>query len=138
MTSRSGKPRATLYRTTHVPPVLSDRPAVSRRRIAALAAAVALAAAACGGTADPTDLGADAIAPPSASPTVAGEVATDATTPTPPPGSGSQSAAPTPAAEAPEAAVRALDFTAPALAGGEVRGADFAGRDVVLWMWAPW
>lgn len=32
----------------------------------------------------------------------------------------------------------ALDFTAPALGGGTARGAELAGGDVVLWMWAPW
>jgi hypothetical protein len=36
------------------------------------------------------------------------------------------------------AAAAVLDWTAPALAGGEISGADFAGGDVVLWMWAPW
>ncbi len=32
----------------------------------------------------------------------------------------------------------ALDFEAPRLGGGTVRGIDHAGEDVVLWMWAPW
>lgn len=32
----------------------------------------------------------------------------------------------------------ALGFTAPALSGGTIRGAELAGQDVVLWMWAPW
>ncbi len=32
----------------------------------------------------------------------------------------------------------ALQFTATALDGSRVAGADYAGRDVVLWFWAPW
>jgi ABC-type glycerol-3-phosphate transport system substrate-binding protein len=31
-----------------------------------------------------------------------------------------------------------LDFTAPALGGGTLRGADYAGKDVAIWFWAPW
>jgi hypothetical protein len=31
-----------------------------------------------------------------------------------------------------------LRFTAPRLGGGTVRGADFAGHDLVMWFWAPW
>ena len=31
-----------------------------------------------------------------------------------------------------------LDFTAPQLDGGEVNGADYSGKDVALWFWAPW
>ncbi len=31
-----------------------------------------------------------------------------------------------------------LDFSVPALGGGQIEGADLAGRDVVLWFWAPW
>jgi hypothetical protein len=31
-----------------------------------------------------------------------------------------------------------LQFTAPRLGGGTVRGADFAGHDLVMWFWAPW
>ncbi|MGH2725059.1 MAG: hypothetical protein ACRDI0_12545 [Actinomycetota bacterium] len=30
-----------------------------------------------------------------------------------------------------------LDFTAPAVGGGNVSGAEFAGRDVAMWFWAP-
>lgn len=33
---------------------------------------------------------------------------------------------------------RELRFTAPALGGGTIRGADFAGKDLVMWFWAPW
>jgi hypothetical protein len=35
-------------------------------------------------------------------------------------------------------APRELRFTAPALGGGQVRGREFAGRDLVIWFWAPW
>ena len=31
-----------------------------------------------------------------------------------------------------------LDFTAPTVGGDDVEGADYAGRPVVLWFWAPW
>jgi hypothetical protein len=31
-----------------------------------------------------------------------------------------------------------LRFSAPRLGGGRVVGADYAGRDVALWFWAPW
>jgi hypothetical protein len=31
-----------------------------------------------------------------------------------------------------------LDFSAPALDGGTVRGADFVGTDLAIWFWAPW
>lgn len=38
----------------------------------------------------------------------------------------------------PEEAPRELRFTEPRLGGGTVRGADFAGHDLVMWFWAPW
>ena len=31
-----------------------------------------------------------------------------------------------------------LRFSAPALGGGTLEGADFAGHDLVMWFWAPW
>lgn len=31
-----------------------------------------------------------------------------------------------------------LDFTAPRLGGGEVRGEEFAGKQLAIWFWAPW
>jgi hypothetical protein len=48
-------------------------------------------------------------------------------------------ASPTPAAtEEPAEAPPELRFTEPRLGGGTVRGADFAGHDLVMWFWAPW
>lgn len=44
-----------------------------------------------------------------------------------------------PAAEGESAAgAPILDFTAPRLSGGQVKGSEFAGRDLALWFWAPW
>ncbi len=31
-----------------------------------------------------------------------------------------------------------LDFEAPALAGGTLKGADYSGKDLAIWFWAPW
>jgi hypothetical protein len=31
-----------------------------------------------------------------------------------------------------------LDFTAAGIGGGEIHGARYAGRPVVLWFWSPW
>lgn len=31
-----------------------------------------------------------------------------------------------------------LDFEAASLSGGVLRGADYVGKDVALWFWAPW
>lgn len=31
-----------------------------------------------------------------------------------------------------------LDFTAPLVGGGELNGADYAGKPVAAWFWAPW
>jgi len=33
---------------------------------------------------------------------------------------------------------KALRFSAPQLGGGTIEGADYAGRDVAFWFWAPW
>lgn len=88
-----------------------------RRLVAAVLSAVV--AVACGGSGPAT--GAD------------GE-------PTPAPRATSPSPSPTAAGagETRPADGGALAFTAPALSGGTIRGADLAGQDVVLWMWAPW
>ena len=32
----------------------------------------------------------------------------------------------------------ALDWSVERLGGGQIEGGDLAGRDVVLWFWAPW
>jgi hypothetical protein len=53
----------------------------------------------------------------------------------PPPPASEPSAGPTPA-ETPE--LGPLDFSVPAVGGGQINGADLAGRDVLLWFWAPW
>ncbi len=52
------------------------------------------------------------------------------------PASGPTSA-PTSAPEAP-AVPAALDFTLPGVTGPSVRGADYAGKSLALWFWAPW
>ncbi|HUH07685.1 MAG TPA: hypothetical protein VML96_07755 [Egibacteraceae bacterium] len=31
-----------------------------------------------------------------------------------------------------------LDFSLPDVRGGQVEGAELAGKDVALWFWAPW
>jgi hypothetical protein len=33
---------------------------------------------------------------------------------------------------------RILDFVGPAVGGGQIRGEDYGGQDVVLWFFAPW
>ena len=33
---------------------------------------------------------------------------------------------------------REMRFEAPKLGGGRVRGAEYSGRDVAIWFWAPW
>ena len=37
-----------------------------------------------------------------------------------------------------EGNAEALAFTAPDLGGGTFDASDYVGRDVILWMWAPW
>lgn len=46
-----------------------------------------------------------------------------------------QTGAPTPAAGG---TPQVLDFEAPLLGGGSLRGETLAGRDVAFWFWAPW
>jgi hypothetical protein len=43
-----------------------------------------------------------------------------------------------PATSASPGVAELLDFTAPVLGGGTLRGADYAGKDVAIWFWAPW
>ncbi|WP_304452039.1 redoxin domain-containing protein [Nocardiopsis sp. YSL2] len=83
---------------------------LSRIRIAAVASAAALLLSACG--APDTDGG------------QAGPDGAAAPSDTAPPADGS--------------GADHLDFTAPTVGGDDVEGADYAGRPVVLWFWAPW
>jgi hypothetical protein len=46
--------------------------------------------------------------------------------------------APSSTTVSPAGSPRELRFTEPRLGGGTVRGADFAGHDLVMWFWAPW
>jgi hypothetical protein len=55
---------------------------------------------------------------------------------TPPAGSGTPTSLPA-ISEAPEPA-KILRFEAPNLAGRVIRGAEYAGKDVAMWFWAPW
>jgi hypothetical protein len=87
-------------------------------RTAVALAALALVAAACGGEpAATTDAVGSATAP-------SGDGSTQAQT---------QTGTPTSAA-IPEI----LEFEAPLLGGGTLRGVDYAGKDVAFWFWAPW
>jgi hypothetical protein len=85
---------------------------VSRVRILAVAAAVVLAG--CGA-------GREAGAPPAwePAPGTSGVPAAEAAPGTP-------------------AVPAALQFSAAGVNGSQVEGADYAGRDVALWFWAPW
>lgn len=93
-----------------------------RRRLPAMAAVVVVLAG-CGG---------DEAGAPSAGPTSAPSVAPG---PSSTAGPAAVTAPPTPA---PEAVPDALRFRATGLDGSEIVGADYAGRDVALWFWAPW
>lgn len=81
-------------------------------------ALVAILLAGCGGAASPEGSGGVAERSPQGPSAPTGPVAES----------------PTPAGSVPEA----LMWEEPALGGGRVRGADYAGRDVLLWFWAPW
>jgi thiol-disulfide isomerase/thioredoxin len=100
----------------------------TRVRIIPLAAALVLALAACGGgTADGTD---------DAAPTVSvggGEPAESAD-------GGAEDAAEDAAADAPaqSGSPAGVTFEAAKLGGGELSSASLAGKDTVLWFWAPW
>jgi len=92
-------------------------------RTAVATAAVALVLSACGGSSGPTAGNAARERPTSTAP--AGAVPSDPATPT-------TAAGPAPAVPA------AFEFSAPALGGGRVVGADYADTGVALWFWAPW
>jgi hypothetical protein len=47
-------------------------------------------------------------------------------------------ASPATSATTTTAAASPLAFTAPTVGGGELDLADYAGRDVALWFWAPY
>lgn len=82
-------------------------------RAAAVASAAALLLSACGAPEDGRSAPADAAAPSDAAPS---------------------DTAPSEEADAADH----LDFTAATVGGDDVEGADYAGRPVVLWFWAPW
>ena len=64
-----------------------------------------------------------------------GDIAAPATGATgTPPAAGTAAPTQVAAAGVPEA----LDWSAERLGGGQIEGGDLAGRDVVLWFWAPW
>lgn len=74
-----------------------------------------------------------------ASPTPSGQRRPGATTPETPGGSSPmasprETTAPPRDVEVPQE----LRFSAPALSGGTIEGAEYAGRDLVIWFWAPW
>lgn len=86
------------------------------RRAIAVLAVLGLLSVACAGPATRPD------SPRATAPTAA-------LSPSPGPDAGS--APPSPAPEE-------LRFEAPLLSGGTVRGATYAGADLVIWFWAPW
>lgn len=92
---------------------------MQRFRILTATVVLALAAAGCGGSDVLTDDGAE---------TIERDASAAATDP----------GRTTDGDESSPANADALDFVAPNLAGGDLRGVDYAGGDVVLWMWAPW
>lgn len=99
---------------------------LARGRMAS-AALLAVLAAGCGPAADEVGPGGAVGSP---APQVQDAAPASPASPAPPDPGG---AAP---ADAPLAA--GLDFVLPALGGGQVVGAELAGRDVALWFWAPW
>lgn len=107
------------------------RPTAGRLSAALLAAA--LFATACGGSDDTTTEaapGADGVEAP------ANTTSGDATSSNDTTEDGDTTTDDGPVAN--EAALAALDWETVDLDGNAAVGADFAGRDVVLWIWAPW
>ena len=92
----------------------------------ALLLAGALAAGACGGSSDDAETAAGgSTSAPSGPVSTSSLAAGDTTTP------GPTTSGPV---EVPEE----LDFVAPDVRGGQVDGAALAGKDLVIWYWAPW
>ena len=56
----------------------------------------------------------------------------------PPAADGPDATTPPAADRSTPAATGVLAFSAPQLGGGTIEGADFSGRDVAFWFWAPW
>ncbi|HEV8565275.1 MAG TPA: hypothetical protein VGR41_10185 [Actinomycetota bacterium] len=52
--------------------------------------------------------------------------------------SSSAVAGPPSTSTSPGGVAKVLDFTAPLLGGGTLRGSDYTGKDVAIWFWAPW
>lgn len=98
-------------------------------RLAALLAVVVLVLAGCGTSSEDRgeDLGSDATEE-TPSPSPAAEDDPDGRVP--------PEETPAPPGDAPLA--EGLDVTLPAVGGGQVVGAELAGRDLALWFWAPW
>lgn len=67
--------------------------------------------------------------------TTAGAPATTAAASSSTAATGGSDAAP---ASAPGVSVPQLEFTAAAVGGGQVVGSELAGKDLVVWFWAPW
>jgi hypothetical protein len=65
----------------------------------------------------------------------AGDVAAPATGP---PDSGARSDGGASQTDTANGIPAALDWSVDRLGGGQIDGGDLAGRDVVLWFWAPW
>jgi hypothetical protein len=54
------------------------------------------------------------------------------------PGTSASDGTPPSTSTSPGGVVEILDFTAPLLGGGTLRGSDYTGKDVAIWFWAPW
>jgi hypothetical protein len=51
---------------------------------------------------------------------------------------GTSAAGGSPSTDASPGVAKLLDFTAPVLGGGTLRGVDYTDKDVAIWFWAPW
>lgn len=100
-----------------------------RRTVPVLLIVGVLTLSACGDAADPTAGTDEAVT----TPTVVGTPSVREETPSPDTEAEPTVEAP-PVVEVPEV----LDFTAETLDGGTFEGASLAGRDALLWFWAPW